>query len=81
MPVHVVDESGRERHQIRHDLGRPGQRITQQVLVHLVPGDVPPGKVFLGYVVERQQLNVGHDCLHSLLSQVVAAKGFRRCAI
>src|ERR1700733_6817666 len=66
MPVHVVDESGWEGQQVRYDFRRTGQRFIDQVLVHLMFGDVPSGEDLLGNILEPAQLNCrrrGHQAL------------------
>jgi hypothetical protein len=44
MPVHVVDEPGRERDVVEDKLRCSGEFFVQQVTVDLMTGDVPPGK-------------------------------------
>jgi hypothetical protein len=44
MPVHVVDEPGREREVVEDKLRRSGELFVQQVTVDLMTSDVAAGK-------------------------------------
>jgi hypothetical protein len=57
VPVHVVDETGRERDLVEDHVIRAGERLAEQVAVDLVAGDVPPGEYMWLNLTDIEQLH------------------------
>jgi hypothetical protein len=57
VPVHVVDETGRERQVVEDQVIGPRERLTEKVSVDLMAGDVPPGEHLLLDLTDVKQLH------------------------
>jgi hypothetical protein len=57
VPVHVVDETGREREVVEDHVIRPRERLAEKVAVDLMAGDVPPGEYLLLDLTDVEQLH------------------------
>jgi hypothetical protein len=60
VPVHAVDESGRERQVVKDHVIRPRERLAEKVAVDLMAGDVPSGEYLLLGLTDINQLHYRH---------------------
>jgi hypothetical protein len=57
VPVHVVDESGREPQVVEDHVIRPREGLAEKVAVDLMAGDVPPCEYLLLDLTDIEQLH------------------------